>query len=209
MTMVDVLLENKTFDEIAVGDSAHSLRQLSRRDIELFAVISGDMNPSHIDEAYAHDRGSKGLVAHGIMGGALISAVLGTKLPGPGTVYIGQDLKFLKAVHPEDALDVRVTVLSKDRVQKLVVFDCSVTNQKGEQVLSGTARVIAPTEKIKHLAMNLPEIEVLHHDRLRTLVEKAKAYPSLRVGVVHPCDEVSLQGMASAAGIKGRLEKKR
>ena len=197
--MVDVLLENKTFDEIAVGDSAHSLRQLSRRDIELFAVISGDMNPSHIDEAYAHDRGSKGLVAHGIMGGALISAVLGTKLPGPGTVYIGQDLKFLKAVHPEDALDVRVTVLSKDRVQKLVVFDCSVTNQKGEQVLSGTARVIAPTEKIKHLAMNLPEIEVLHHDRLRTLVEKAKAYPSLRVGVVHPCDEVSLQGMASAA----------
>ena len=197
--MTDVWLENKVFSEIEIGNTAHSLRQLTRRDIELFAVVSGDMNPTHIDEKYVKDMRGKGLVGHSIMGGALISAVLGTKLPGPGTIYLGQDLKFVRPVYPEDTLDVRVTVVGKEVAQNILVFDCLVTNQNGEQILTGSARVIAPTEKVRHRALNLPEVEVLHHDRMRSLVERAKALPSLRVGIVHPCDEVSLQGMAAAA----------
>src|ERR1700683_2966369 len=110
--MTGAWLENKTFDEIAVGDSAGITRQLTRRDIELFAVVSGDINPAHLDEVYAKDDRFHGIIAHGLLGGAIISAVLGTKLPGPGAIYLGQDLKFLKPVRPGDTIDASVTVRS-------------------------------------------------------------------------------------------------
>ena len=197
--MTDNWLENKTFDEIAIGDNAHTLRQLTRRDIELFAAVSGDTNPTHLDESFAKDDRFHGIIAHGLLGGALISAVLGTKLPGPGAIYLGQELKFLKPVRPGDTIDVIVTVRSKDAAKKIVVFDCRCANQKGEEVISGTATVIAPTEKIRHPAPELAEVEIIHHDRMGRLIEQAKKLPPLRTAVVHPCDEVSLQGMDAAA----------
>lgn len=195
--MDETLLENRTFDEIAIGDSAHIVRQVTRRDIDLFAVVSGDVNPSHLDEDYA--KKNAGLVAHRLFGGAMVSAVLGTKLPGPGTVYHAQDLKFMHAVHPNDIIDVRVTVRSKDPAQKIIVLDCAGINQNGQEVFSGVAQVFAPSEKISRSVVELPEVGVVRHDRLRRLVEKTKSLPPLRTAVVHPCDEVSLQGMAEAA----------
>ena len=197
--MTENLIENKTFDEMAVGDSAHLVRHLTRRDIELFAIVSGDLNPSHLDEKYAKDSHFRGIVAHGLLGGALISAVLETKLPGAGTVYLGQDLKFLKPVRPDDTIDVSVTVQSKDDTKKTVTFDCLCTNQRQESVLTGTALVLAPTEKIRLPAIEMPDVELHRHDRLRQLVERAKTLPPLRTAIVHPCDDVSLQGMDAAA----------
>jgi phosphate acetyltransferase len=197
--MTENWIENKSFDEIAVGDSAHTVRRLTRRDIELFAVVSGDINPAHLDESYAKDDRFHGLVAHGLLGGALISAVLGTKLPGPGTIYLSQDLKFLKPVRPDDIIDVSVTVRSKDSVKKSLIFDCVCKNHKAENVITGTAHVIAPSEKIRRLAFELPTVEIDHHDRLRQLIDKAKTLPPLRTAVVHPCDDLSLQGMDAAA----------
>ena len=88
-------IENKTFDEIALGDSAELVRTLRHDDIEMFAVMSGDMNPAHMDEAYARSDIFHKVIAHGMWGGALISAVLGTDLPGPGTIYLDQSLKLL------------------------------------------------------------------------------------------------------------------
>jgi phosphotransacetylase/acyl dehydratase len=197
--MTENWLENKTFDEIAVGDSAHTLRRLTQRDIELFAIVSGDLNPAHIDESYARDDRFHGLIAHGLLGGALISAVLGTKLPGPGAIYLSQGLKFLKPVRPGDTIDVSVTVRSKDAAKKTVVFDCLCVNQKKESVITGTAEVIAPSEKIRRPATELPNVELSQHDRLRQLIEKAKRLPPLRTAVAHPCDDVSLQGADAAA----------
>ena len=87
-------IENKTYDEIAVGDHAELTRTLKPQDIELFAVMSGDVNPAHVDAEYAKTDMFHGVIAHGMWGGALISAVLGTELPGPGTIFLNQSLTF-------------------------------------------------------------------------------------------------------------------
>ena len=91
-------IENRTFDEIKVGDSASLVRTLTPDDIKLFAVMSGDVNPAHVDEEYARSDMFHKIIAHGMWGGALISTLLGTRLPGPGTVYLGQTLTFQRPV---------------------------------------------------------------------------------------------------------------
>jgi acyl dehydratase len=80
-------ITNRTFDELKIGDTASLVRTLTHRDIELFAIMSGDVNPAHLDEAFARGDMFHQIVAHGMWGGALISTVLGTKLPGPGNLY--------------------------------------------------------------------------------------------------------------------------
>jgi acyl dehydratase len=100
-------IENRTFDMIQIGDSARLRRRLTMEDIKLFAVISGDANPAHVDEDYARSSRFHEIIAHGMWGGALISAVLGMQLPGPGTIYLGQSLRFLRLVHIGDLLTVR------------------------------------------------------------------------------------------------------
>jgi len=130
-------LENRTFDEIALGDSATIERTLTHEDIELFAVMSGDVNPAHLDEEYANNEMFHKVIAHGMWGGALISAVLGTNLPGPGTIYIGQTLKFRRPVGIGDTVTVSVTASSKDDEKKSVVFDCLCANQDGKPVIDG------------------------------------------------------------------------
>src|SRR5947209_1864061 len=102
-------IENRTFDEIQVGDSASLVRTLTRGDIDLFAVMSGDVNPAHVDEEYAKSEQFHKIIAHGMWGGALISTLLGTKLPGPGTLYLGQTLTFRKPVVVGDTVTVAVT----------------------------------------------------------------------------------------------------
>ena len=87
-------IENRTFDEIKPGDTASLVRTLTHKDIELFAVMSGDINPTHLDDAFAKSDMFHKVVAHGMWSGALISTVLGTQLPGPGTVYVDQSLHF-------------------------------------------------------------------------------------------------------------------
>ncbi|HCF78866.1 MAG TPA: enoyl-CoA hydratase, partial [Glaciecola sp.] len=101
-------IENKTFAEIAVGDSAELVRVLQPKDIELFAVMSGDINPAHVDLEYAQSDIFHKVIAHGMWGGALISAVLGTQLPGPGTIYLHQSLDFIRPVGIGDKVIVKV-----------------------------------------------------------------------------------------------------
>ena len=108
-----VFIENRTFDEIAVGDSASLTRTLTADDIALFAAMSGDFNPAHLDPSYAETSMFHRIVAHGMWGGALVSAVLGTRLPGAGTIYLGQDLKFHKPVGLGDTITVTVTAKEK------------------------------------------------------------------------------------------------
>ncbi|MBX5454075.1 MAG: enoyl-CoA hydratase, partial [Acidobacteriia bacterium] len=94
----DSWIENVPFDEIFVGQQASITRKVTDEDIQLFAVISGDINPAHLDPSFAETDAFHRVVAHGMLGASLISAVLGTKLPGPGTIYVSQDLHFLKPV---------------------------------------------------------------------------------------------------------------
>src|SRR5690349_20768034 len=107
-------IENRTFDEIRVGDSASLVRTLTGDDIKLFAVMSGDVNPAHVDAAYARSDLFHKVIAHGMWGGSLISTLLGTKLPGPGTIYLGQTLAFRRPVAVGDTISVTVTAAAKD-----------------------------------------------------------------------------------------------
>ena len=102
------VVRNRVFDEIAIGSSASITRTLTAEDIQLFAILSGDINPQHLDADYALSTRFHGVIAHGMLGGALISAVLGTRLPGPGTIYLGQTLKFLAPARIGDTLTVKI-----------------------------------------------------------------------------------------------------
>ena len=132
-------MENVTFDEMSVGQSARLLRTVTQADIEAFAAVSGDINPAHLNPEYADATMFHGVIAHGMLGAALISALFGTQFPGPGTIYLGQELKFTKPVRIGDTLTVSATVSEKDDEKKRVKMSCLVTNQKGETVLKGDA----------------------------------------------------------------------
>ncbi len=199
-----VLIENRTLDELKIGDTAEMVRVLAMSDIELFAVMSGDVNPAHLDAAYADETQFHHLVAHGMWGGALISAVLGTRLPGPGTVYIDQSLHFHRPVALGDTVTVRVTVAEIDRDSGHVTLDCQCRNQHDKVVISGQAQVLAPRIKVRRAVTALPMIR-MHTPgaRFSALVDRARALPPLPTAVVHPCDSLSLLGalQAEAAGL--------
>lgn len=157
---MDEVIENKTFDEIAVGDSAELTREVSAADIELFAAMSGDLNPAHLDAEYAAGTMFGGVIAHGMFSGALVSTVLGLQLPGPGTIYLGQNLRFMRPVKPGDHLTITIRVREKHPDKKRLILDCSGTNQDGKTVLSGEAEVIAPSEKVRRPVCHPQEVKL-------------------------------------------------
>ena len=199
-------IENKTFDEIEIGDIAELTRELKPQDIELFAVMSGDVNPAHVDHEYAKTDIFHKVIAHGMWGGALISAVLGTQLPGPGTIYLNQSLTFRRPVGLGDKVLVRVTVKEKFADKGQLLLECECLNQDGELIIKGEARVIAPSEKVRRPRVVLPEVHLHEHGaHYQKLLESTKDITPIRVAVVHPCDELSLMG-AIEAQRKGVIE---
>ena len=194
------MIRNKPYDSITVGDKAALTRTLTRKDIQLFAIMSGDVNPAHVDEEYANSSQFHHIIAHGMWGGALISTVLGTQLPGPGTIYLKQDFTFRRPVSLGDNLTVTVTVVEK-REHHRILLDCACTNQDGEVVIDGQALVKAPTEQIDRPRAVLPAVELKEQssDRYQQFMDMAKGMSPLRTCVVHPVDLNSLAGAVEAA----------
>ena len=166
-------IENVTFDEIKIGDGASLSRTLTPDDIALFALASGDINPAHLDPAFARSDMFHHIIVHGMWTAGLISAVLGTKYPGPGAIYLDQSLQFRHPVTPGDTITASVKVIEIHPEKRRVTLDCHGFNQDGVEVLRGTALVIAPTEKIKRPAMPLPEVQLMWRTTLR--LESSKA----------------------------------
>ena len=140
-------IENRTFDEIAVGDQAQLIRTLKPNDIHLFAAMSGDVNPTHVDLEYARSSQFREVVGHSMWGSTLFSSILGTEFPGPGTVYIAQSLKFWRPVSVGDTLTV--TSRPGERWEKQgrrggkLLFSESITEYRNQDgVLCVTARSI-------------------------------------------------------------------
>lgn len=181
------LLRNHTFSEIAIGESASLVRIVGRDDIDLFAAISGDVNPVHLDAAFAATDQFGHIVAHGMWTAALVSAVLGTRLPGPGTIYLGQELRFLKPVAPGDTITVTVTAREKRPEKRIVLMDTRCANQRGEIVLDGTATVMAPAQPVEWPRARVPEILLRRSDRYENFVRQARELPPLKAAIVHPC----------------------
>lgn len=135
----------RTIDQLAVGDSASVTRTFTREDVEAFARISGDDNPAHVDDDYVGITGRRGRVAHGMLKAGLISAAIGTGLPGPGTLYLSQSLRWLAAVRPGEELVATVTVREIVPERNRVVLETVVTRD-GEPVLTGDALVMPRRE---------------------------------------------------------------
>lgn len=133
-----------TFDEISVGDTAETTRTISESDVYLFAGITGDTNPAHLNEEYAKGTAFKKRIVHGMLLGGLISNVLGNQLPGNGTIYMSQTIKFLAPVYFGETISAHVEVVEKKAEKKRIVLQTRCFNQKGEMVADGEALVSPP-----------------------------------------------------------------
>ncbi|SDS14047.1 Acyl dehydratase [Halopseudomonas litoralis] len=151
------MLESRTYEEVGIGDTASVNHTVSERDLILFATVSGDVNPVHLDQQFAETTPFKGRIAHGMLSGALISAAIACELPGPGTIYIGQELSFLRPVRLGDEIRIELEVLEKLPKNRLKIAT-RVINQDGKKVVDGAATVMAPTEKVRLERMQLPEV---------------------------------------------------
>ena len=133
-----------SIDELAVGASAEYAKTVTEADVMAFAEVTGDFNPVHVDEAAAARSPFGGRIAHGMLAAGLISAVLAMKLPGPGTIYLGQTLRFTKPVRIGDTVTARVEVLEVIARKRRVRLATTCRNQSGELVLEGEATVMVP-----------------------------------------------------------------
>ncbi len=133
-------------EDLEIGMRRHLCKQITDRDIRLFAEISTDRNPVHLDDTYARDTIFEGRIAHGMLTASLISSVIGERLPGHGTVYLRQDLRFLAPVRPGDVVCAAVEVTAIDHSRRRVALDCHCA--VGDRVvLRGEALVLAPSRK--------------------------------------------------------------
>lgn len=142
----ELMMSHTTKSLIVIGDQATFTKTITEYDVYAFAGIVGDFNPAHIDEEYARNTQFKKRIAHGMLGVGLISTTLGTKLPGPGTIYLNQEVAFRKPIYFQDTITATVTV--EEIVDKgkfnIATIKTTCVNQDGDLVIEGTAKVIPP-----------------------------------------------------------------
>lgn len=154
------VLENITYDELQLNDYATLTKTLTDDQLVLFAAASSDTNPQSLTIETAKKNAHNAEMGYGMWSETLISAAIMNVIPGPGTIYLEQKLKFDRPVELGDTLTVKLTV--KDKLERhRVILDCEVINQEGEMVVSGEAKVVAPSEKISVEQSELPRIKIL------------------------------------------------
>lgn len=152
-------ISNTPYSALEVGQKANFEKTIEERDIQLFAAMSGDRNPVHLDAEYAAGTLFKERIAHGMLSGALISAAVACTLPGPGTIYLGQTMKFLRPVKIGDTITVHVEVLEKLPKNRARI-GTNVFNQNDELVVEGEAEVLAPRRAATVELKELPPISI-------------------------------------------------
>lgn len=135
-----------TISEMKLGDSASFTKTVSEHDVYTYAGVSGDFNPAHVNEVEAQKGMFGKRIAHGMLSAGFISTVLGTQLPGPGTIYMGQELRFTKPVFFGDTITATVTVAELVPEKNRAILDTVCTNQNGEVVIKGKATVMPPKD---------------------------------------------------------------
>lgn len=187
---------NKTYDELSVGDHAAVTRVCTANDLVVFAHASGNHNPLHVPHLAGGD--DHEAVAPSMWVGALVSAVLGNILPGPGTLYRAQSFTFLDRVHVGDELTINVKVIEK-RPNNVVLLDTLITGRGGDTVAKGVAEVLAPTRKINVERETAPEMLIHRHQHFERLLAACKPLAPLVTAVVAPEEEAALLGALEAA----------
>ena len=152
-------ITNIPYEKLAVGQQASFTKTVEERDVQLFAAVSGDNNPVHLDAAFAAETMFKERIAHGMFSGALISAAVACTMPGPGTIYLGQTMKFTRPVKINDTLTVRLEILEK-LPKNRVRIATRVFNQNDELVVDGEAEVLAPSAEQTVTMPPMPQVTV-------------------------------------------------
>ncbi len=141
------MTEEKSIHELKIGDSAQISKTVTESDIELFARATGDFNPVHLDQAYAEKTMFKGRIAHGLLSVGLLSSILGNILPGYGTIYLSQEVKFLAPVRIGDTVTARVEVIELVPEKNKAKFRTTCINQDGKMIVDGVAWGMPPKKE--------------------------------------------------------------
>jgi len=192
---------NRTFSEIEIGATATFPHRLTRMDVDALALISGEIDPFHVD---TEGRPKKEITTEGVAAEALLSALLKRRLPGPGTTIVSQELRFWGTLAVGDEVIGTVTARDKHEDGNLIVFDCRVS-RGDDDIASGTVTVAAPTERISYSQVATPQVILRRNDAFARLFSLCKDTPPVTCAVVHPCDRNSLEG-ALEAGNRGLIE---
>ena len=181
-------MSGKPISELTIGMSAEVTRTYDEWDIFTFAAVTGDLNPAHTDEAFAEGTPFRGRVAHGMLTSSLISAVLGTQLPGPGTIYLSQDLKFKRPVRIGDTIRGSAEIVELLPEKNIAKLKTICVNQRGEMVLEGEAlvmppkqAVVAPEETGRAVVSALPNLSVPVLNRVKGVVSEKMTAPPVTV----------------------------
>lgn len=137
-------MKGKTVDQIKVGDVETFARTVTESDVMLFGGVTGDLNPAHTNQQASEQTMFKGRIAHGMLTASYISTILGMYLPGPGTIFLSQETKFLKPVQFGDTITAKITATEVNEEKNIVTFDSECVNQDGVKVLVGKATVMPP-----------------------------------------------------------------
>jgi phosphotransacetylase/acyl dehydratase len=188
---------NRTFAEIAVGETASTSRALSVTDVEALALASGDVEPLHI--ADVDGASTERTVVQGAASVALVAGLLSRRLPGPGSAIVATRLQYAGSIRVGDTLTATVTARSKDPSTSSIEFECRCVNQAGEVLVDGIATVTASDERIAYSNLATPELILRRNDGFARLFKACQGLLPVTCAIVHPCDRDSLQGSIEAA----------
>jgi phosphate acetyltransferase len=186
---------NRTYDEIALGQSEAVTRTLNVTDIEALALAAGDVDGYHHDAANPDDRPS----AQAAAAIAMIAGLLNRRLPGPGSAIVGTHFHYAGDCFIGDTLTATVTAKVKHEDGHRIDFECTCRNQHGETLVDGMATVAAPTQRISYTDLATPQLILRRNDGFGKLMKLCDALPPVTCAVVHPCDAASLGGAIEAA----------
>lgn len=191
-------IENRIFDEIKLGDTACLKHILTKKELTLYALMSGDNN-TELEKN--HNTSIFKTIPQGMWEASLLSTLLNTQLPGPGTIYLEQNLLYHQPAAMGDEITLFVTVLQKDCKRHHILFECHGINQNNQMLISGTINVLAPTTKIKREQGQQAKIEITQNKKpwYEGLIRTKKSLKPLKTGIVHPVDALSLHGAIAAA----------
>jgi phosphate acetyltransferase len=193
------VLENKTFDEIAVGESASLTRALRYEELETWAAVTGNVNLVDAVESAAREGIAREGGAFGMWGTALFSTIVGTELPGAGTQIRSAQINYHRPIVIDSEVTATVTVTGKNQDKGSLTLHCRCADAEGNALITANAEVIAPTKKIREPIRRLPEIQLRREERFSALLEEAAALEAMPTAVVHPCSTDALIGSIQAA----------
>ncbi|TVR84113.1 MAG: bifunctional enoyl-CoA hydratase/phosphate acetyltransferase [Rhodospirillales bacterium] len=192
-------IENRTFDELAIGDSEQLTRSFERDDVATWAAVTGNVDLFRLYDALPADDASPERGVYGMWGASLFSAIIGTRLPGPGGIVESARIRFLRPMLVETRVTASVEVIAKDADRGTVDLGCRCTDEDGKVLIEADVVVVVPTEKLRQPLRALPKVTLRRENQFEGLLERCENEKPLLIAVAHPCSDDALRGAVLAA----------